>query len=32
MSAEIANKKFLEAIILLSYTKEVWDMNNMYGK
>jgi len=32
MSPEIANKKFLEAMILLSYTKEVWDMNNMYGK
>jgi len=32
MSPELANKKFLEAILLLSYTKEVWDMNKLYGQ
>lgn len=32
MAPELANKKFLEAILLLSYTKEVWDMNKLYGQ
>lgn len=32
MAPELANKKFLEAILLLSYTKEVWEMNKLYGQ
>eukprot|EP00092_Neocalanus_flemingeri_P003211 GFUD01003433.1.p1 GENE.GFUD01003433.1~~GFUD01003433.1.p1 ORF type:complete len:764 (+),score=132.24 GFUD01003433.1:47-2338(+) len=30
MSPELANKKFLEAMLLLSYTREVWEMNKLY--
>ena len=30
MSQELANKKFLEAMMLLSYTRELWEMNELY--
>jgi len=30
LSPEESNKKFLEAMLLLSYTKEVWEMNKLH--
>ena len=30
MSRAAANKKFLEAIMLISYTKELWEINEKY--
>ena len=30
MSQEVANKKFLEATMLLSITRELWEMNQLY--
>ena len=30
MSQELANKKFLEAMMLLSFTRELWEMNELY--
>jgi len=30
MAAEFANKKFLEAMLLLSFTREIWELNELY--
>jgi len=30
MSQQLANKKFLEAMMLLSFTRELWEMNELY--
>jgi len=32
MSSEVANRKFLEAMLILSFTSEIWEMNEIYGK
>lgn len=31
MNPEMANKKFLEAMLVLSYTKELWEINNLHA-
>ena len=30
MSASAANRKFLDAIMLISWTREVWDINERF--
>ena len=29
MAVEMANKKFLEAMMIVSYTKELWELNQI---
>ena len=31
MNPEMANKKFLEAMLVLSYTKELLEINNLHA-